>query len=231
MTKSCTTLDLEAFDATRSAVEADLGAGKGAFQATTSWIDGARAKTTARSFTIETDEPSPLGGTDQAVGPMELLLASVGTCLTIGWVTHAARRGVDLRDLRIDVTGDYDLRGYFGIDEPARLRRHFLHRPRRHRRRRCHARGDPQGRRSWFPHGRQRRQRNASQGPAAAQLRFVREPGMTQSPTGPLAESGPCPGSPRARRQEQNTGLVRVPVPESRLTSTATEATPVPLSR
>lgn len=48
---------------------------------------------------------------------MELLLASVGTCLTIGWVTHAARRGVDFRDLRIDVSGDYDLRGYLGIDE------------------------------------------------------------------------------------------------------------------
>lgn len=117
MTKSCTTIDLEAFDATRSAVEADPDAGKDAFQATTSWVDGARAKTTARSFTIETDEPSLLGGTDQAVDPMELLLASVGTCLTIGWVTHAARRGVDFRDLRIDVTGDYDLRGYFRIDE------------------------------------------------------------------------------------------------------------------
>lgn len=117
MTKSCTTLDLEAFDATRSAVEADPVAGRGAFQASTSWVDGARAKTTARSFTIETDEPSPLGGTDRAVDPMELLLASVGTCLTIGWVTHAARRGVDFRDLRIDVIGEYDLRGYLGIDE------------------------------------------------------------------------------------------------------------------
>lgn len=117
MTKSCTTLDLGAFEATRAAVEADHDAGRGAFQATTTWVDGARARTVARSFTIETDEPSPLGGTDQAVDPMELLLASVGTCLTIGWVTHAARRGVDFRDLRIEVNGDYDLRGYLGIDE------------------------------------------------------------------------------------------------------------------
>jgi putative redox protein len=35
----------------------------------------------ARSFTIETDEPAPLGGTDKAIEPMELLLAAVGTCL------------------------------------------------------------------------------------------------------------------------------------------------------
>lgn len=117
MTKSCTTLDLDAFDTTRSAVEADPAAGRGAFQASSTWVDGARARTTARSFTIETDEPSPLGGTDQAVDPMELILASVGTCLTIGWVTHAARRGIDFRDLRIDVNGEYDLRGYLGIDD------------------------------------------------------------------------------------------------------------------
>lgn len=117
MTKSCTTLDLDAFESTKSAVEADPTAGQGSFQTTTTWQDGARARTVARSFTIETDEPAPLGGTDQAVDPMELLLAAVGTCLTIGWVTNAARRGVDFRDLRIDVSGDYDLRGYLGIDE------------------------------------------------------------------------------------------------------------------
>src|SRR4051812_45353901 len=120
MAKSCTTLDLGAFDATKAAVEADPEAGKGAFRSVTTWEDGARARTTARSFTSETDEPSPLGGTDAAVDPMELLLASVGTCLTIGWVTHAARRGVDFRDLRIEVEGDYDLRGYLGLDEATR---------------------------------------------------------------------------------------------------------------
>jgi putative redox protein len=117
MTKSCTTLDIDAFESTKSAVEAEAAAGRGSFETTTSWVDGARARTVARSFTIETDEPAPLGGTDAAVDPMELLLASVGTCLTIGWVTNAVRRGVDFRDLRIDVVGDYDLRGYLGIDE------------------------------------------------------------------------------------------------------------------
>ncbi|MEO5843123.1 MAG: OsmC family protein [Acidimicrobiales bacterium] len=52
---------------------------------------------------------------------MELLLAAVGTCLTIGWVTHAARRGVELRDLQIEVEGDNDLRGYLGIGDDDRV--------------------------------------------------------------------------------------------------------------
>lgn len=120
MSKSCTNIDLDAFDRTRAAVSADPSAGQGSFKTTTSWDDGARARTTARSFSLQTDEPEPLGGTDQNIDPMELLLAAVGTCLTIGWVTNAARRGIEFRDLRIDVEGDYDLQGYLGIDEGVR---------------------------------------------------------------------------------------------------------------
>lgn len=120
MARSCTTLDLSALDATRSAVAEDPASGRGTFSTVTSWEDGARARTVARSFSIETDEPAPLGGTDEAVDPMELLLASVGTCLTIGWVTQAAKRGIDFRDLRIDVTGDFDLRGYLALDDDVR---------------------------------------------------------------------------------------------------------------
>lgn len=120
MTKSCTTLDLSAYEATRAAVEADPAAGQGSFRTLTTWEDGARARTTARSFTIETDEPAPLGGTDRGVDPMELVLASVGTCLTIGWITHAARRGVEFHDLEIEVEGDYDLRGYLALDGGVR---------------------------------------------------------------------------------------------------------------
>lgn len=120
MAKSCTTLDLAAFEQTREAVAADPQLGRGSFRSVTVWQDGARATTTARSFRIDTDEPAPLGGSDAAVDPMELILAAVGTCLTIGWVTQAARRGVDFQDLRIEVEGDYDLRGYLGIVEDVR---------------------------------------------------------------------------------------------------------------
>src|SRR3954470_906868 len=120
MTGSCTTLDLDAFDATRQAVEEDPSVGRGSFTTVTTWQDGARARTTARSFSIETDEPAPLGGSDAAVDPMELVLAAVGTCLSIGWVTQARKRGIDYRDLQIEVSGNYDLRGYLDIDEDTR---------------------------------------------------------------------------------------------------------------
>lgn len=120
MATSCTTIDLDAFEATRQAVDEDPETGQGSFRTVTEWVDGARAHTTARSFAIDTDEPEPLGGTDEGVDPMELLLAAVGTCLQIGWVTQAAKRDIDLEALRIEVEGDYDLRGYLDLDEEVR---------------------------------------------------------------------------------------------------------------
>jgi uncharacterized OsmC-like protein len=94
--------------------------GQGAFEAVTEWQDGAVAVTRARSFTLQTDEPLPLGGTDSAIDPMELLLAALGSCLTIGWVTHASERGVEFSDLKITVRAPYDLRGYLDIDHAVR---------------------------------------------------------------------------------------------------------------
>jgi uncharacterized OsmC-like protein len=107
---------MDTFEKTKEAIRNDPNLGKGTFSTVTEWVDGSLARTTARSFTIETDEPAPLGGTDKAIDPMELLLAAVGTCLQIGWVTHANRRGVDFRSLRIETRGDYDLQGYLALD-------------------------------------------------------------------------------------------------------------------
>ncbi len=117
---SCSTLDMETFAATKSHVAQNPEDGKGTFETVTEWQDGAKAVTRARSFVIDTDEPAPLGGTDQAIDPMELLLGALGSCLTIGWVTQANLRGVDYRRLKITVKAPFDLRGYLALDEDVR---------------------------------------------------------------------------------------------------------------
>jgi len=118
--RSCANLNAAAFADTKAAVADDPGLGQGSFRTVTEWRDGAVALTRARSFTLETDEPKPLGGSDSAIDPMELLLASLGTCLTIGWVTHANQRGIDFEDLKIVVEAPYDLRGYLQLDAGVR---------------------------------------------------------------------------------------------------------------
>ncbi|HYO66775.1 MAG TPA: OsmC family protein [Archangium sp.] len=120
LTGSCCTLDLDTLQKTKAHVSANPEAGRGRFETVTEWRDGAQAVTKARSFTLETDEPTALGGKDQHIDPMELLLASLGTCLTIGWVTQARMRGLDYRNLRIKVSAPFDLRGYLNLDPKVR---------------------------------------------------------------------------------------------------------------
>lgn len=117
---SCCTLDIDTMHATKAHIAENPSAGLGAFETVTTWRDGAQAVTRARSFTLQTDEPTPLGGKDQHIDPMELLLAALGSCLTIGWVTHARLRGIDFRSLRITVRAPFDLRGYLGLDPAVR---------------------------------------------------------------------------------------------------------------
>ena len=120
MAGTCTSLDFETYSETKKAIEKDPSKGKGTFETETIWKDGAVAVNKARSFEITTDEPEPLGGGDTAVDPMELLLASLGSCLTIGWVTNANKHGIDFESLKIKVSAPFDLRGYLDIDEKVR---------------------------------------------------------------------------------------------------------------
>ena len=117
---SCRSLDLETFKQTKDHLAANPEDAKGAFSSITKWQGGAQAVTSARSFTIKTDEPAPLGGKDAHIDPMELLLAALGSCLTIGWVTQANLRNVDFSDLEIKVEAPFDLRGYLDLDPAVR---------------------------------------------------------------------------------------------------------------
>lgn len=120
MSRSTANLDLDSYNATREAVSRDPDQGRGQFETVTEWHDGALGVTRARSFEIRTDEPEALGGRDSAIDPMELVLGALGSCLTIGWVTHANKRGVDFRNLRITVRAPFDLRGYLGVEKTVR---------------------------------------------------------------------------------------------------------------
>ncbi|HEX6988913.1 MAG TPA: OsmC family protein [Bacillota bacterium] len=103
----------------REAVRQDPARGRFTFKATTQWLGGTRAVTRARDFSITTDEPEALGGTDSAPDPVELFLASATTCLQIGIVTQAALRKIELKELIIEAEGDLDVRGYLGDDQVA----------------------------------------------------------------------------------------------------------------
>ncbi len=116
MAKSCFSIDLGRLNEFAEAVKSDPEKAKFTFKTETVWEDGSVSKTRARSFEIKTDEPEPLGGKDSGIDPIELLLGSVASCVSIGFATQAAKRGIDLKDFKIETEGDIDVRGYLGIE-------------------------------------------------------------------------------------------------------------------
>lgn len=114
-TKSCFNIDLKKMNDFIETVKNDPGKAKFTFKTETTWQDGSVSKTKARNFEIQTDEPEALGGKDSGIDPIELLLGSVASCISLGFATNAAKHGIDLEDFTIETEGDIDVRGYFGL--------------------------------------------------------------------------------------------------------------------
>jgi uncharacterized OsmC-like protein len=108
-------------------VAKDAKEGKTSWKVNTHWRGGARTETRVdgyrignqyveKDFTIFTDEPLELGGTNQNANPQETLMAAFNACMTVGYVVGCAMEGIDLEELRIETEGDIDLRGFLGLD-------------------------------------------------------------------------------------------------------------------
>ena len=70
-----------------------------------------------RDFVIKADEPEEILGSNEAPGPQELLMAALNSCMTVGYVAGAAKRGISLSKLEIETRGTLDLRGFFALSE------------------------------------------------------------------------------------------------------------------
>src|SRR5215831_20922259 len=65
-----------------------------------------------RHFTIDIDEPCELGGSNRFANPQEHLIAALNACMTVGYVTQCAVRGITLESFSIETEGEIDLRGF-----------------------------------------------------------------------------------------------------------------------
>jgi uncharacterized OsmC-like protein len=64
------------------------------------------------------DEPASMGGSDTAPNMVEMVLSAYGCCLITGFVVNAALSGIGLEGVEIEVEGDLDLQGLFGLRDP-----------------------------------------------------------------------------------------------------------------
>lgn len=72
----------------------------------------------AHRYTI--DEPAGLGGTDKGANPVEHLLGALGACQVITFQVWADKLGISVEEIDIALTGELDLRGFFGVDPGVR---------------------------------------------------------------------------------------------------------------
>jgi uncharacterized OsmC-like protein len=101
-----------------AAVQSNPAAARLVFRARTHLIEDVKCAASVRSFpTMLVDEPRDIGGSDEAMNPVELVLVALGTCQEIMYAAYAAVMGIQLDELKIDVRGYLDLRGLFGLDE------------------------------------------------------------------------------------------------------------------
>lgn len=109
-------VDLDAVAGLASAIAEDADKGATTWSASVAWTGGFRSQATVRDFApVLSDEPLGLGGGDLAPNPVEQLLAALGNCLAVGYAANASTRGIELRDLRIDIEGDLDLHAFLGL--------------------------------------------------------------------------------------------------------------------
>ncbi len=137
--RSINGIDLDAADRITGSVRDDPARARVGVRICTDWKGQMRSESTVetrmeggdmvrRGFTISSDEPRELLGTDSAPNPQELLLSALNACMMVGYVAQASARGITLTGCRIETEGELDLRGVLGLERgvsPGYRRIHY----------------------------------------------------------------------------------------------------------
>ncbi len=71
-------------------------------------VDGLACEVTEGPWKLAVDMPAALAGGDTAPTPGVLGRAALGSCLAIGYALRAARVGIPIESLEVEVQADYD---------------------------------------------------------------------------------------------------------------------------
>ncbi|HSJ97184.1 MAG TPA: OsmC family protein [Myxococcota bacterium] len=80
-------------------------------------VDGLRCEIEEGPWKFAADMPAKVGGDDSAPTPGVLGRGALAGCLTIGIAAWAARLGVPLDALEVEVQADFDARGELGMGD------------------------------------------------------------------------------------------------------------------
>ena len=75
-----------------------------------------RTIVSARGNHFVVDSPAPLGGPNEELNPIDLLLGALATCGTFVCETAAGEMGIPLHGVTVTAAGDFDPRGLCGSE-------------------------------------------------------------------------------------------------------------------
>lgn len=127
-------VDLDAVDKLAESIKREPSLARVSFSLNSEWKGGFRAQSETSSvsqagkiddqrtvtFSLESDEPHVLLGEDSAASAGEYVLKALAACYAVTFAANAASVGVDLDALRFRIEGDFDLRGFLGLDDNVR---------------------------------------------------------------------------------------------------------------
>jgi OsmC-like protein len=79
--------------------------------------DGLTCDVEAGPWRFVADMPAAAGGSEAGPTPGVYGRAAFGSCLAIGYMMYAARRGVPIRSLEVEVQADYDDAALYGVSD------------------------------------------------------------------------------------------------------------------
>jgi uncharacterized OsmC-like protein len=127
-------IDVGALVATVDAIQGRPDLAQFTFRASTAWEDGmhstarigsflhagAEDESRTEAFELVGDEPPVLLGRNLGANAVELLLAALGFCYSVGYVANAAARGIEIEQMEYELEGDIDLRNFLGVSDEIR---------------------------------------------------------------------------------------------------------------
>jgi uncharacterized OsmC-like protein len=97
------------------ALELRSGAGRGTARTRARLEEGLRCVVTDGPWTLMIDMSPKVGGCGSAPNPGVLARGALASCLAVGYASWAARLGVELQGIDVEVEADYDVRGELGL--------------------------------------------------------------------------------------------------------------------
>jgi len=109
-----------ALDRLEAAVTKHPSLGRSTDRSVSTVTHGLRCTSEEGNFRFETDLPDNMGGEGSGPSPGVLGRAALGSCLAMGYQMRAARLGVELTSVTVEIEADYDIAGMLSPDSGAR---------------------------------------------------------------------------------------------------------------